>query len=158
MKYCALILICMMCISGRSQAKGIPPPPPSDELSDEDVWMMMFPASTTSEVTAPATGCATEDGVVPVGAIVQMNLCVQCICIEDNLLKCNTTICPKLNCVDSIPVENQCCSICPNGENCYTPQHVILKAEHTITESGLQCKCRFIEDDPEEPMAQCSFG
>lgn len=43
-----------------------------------------------------------------------------------------------------------------SGKNCYTPNRVILNDGEVITEDGLQCKCKFSEDDPEEPEADCS--
>ncbi|XP_029648113.1 von Willebrand factor C domain-containing protein 2-like [Octopus sinensis] len=154
MKHSAIVFVLLYCTWGISPIKGIPPTPMVDLEAIESQLDLGTTAAPFDD--EDIQGCETEDGFVPIGKTVSKEPCKQCTCTANGDMKCNTTVCPKLNCVDFEDVEDECCPICPNGENCYTPKNVILKAGEVITESDLQCKCKFSEDNLEEPTAHCT--
>ncbi|XP_014775617.1 von Willebrand factor C domain-containing protein 2-like [Octopus bimaculoides] len=156
MKYSVILFVLLYCTWGISPIKGMPPEPTVDENVIESQLSLEPTIAPVDEGDEDVQGCETEDGFIPIGRTVNKKPCKQCTCNADGRLNCNETVCPKLNCVDFKDVEDECCPICPNGENCYTPNNVILKAGEVITESGLQCKCKFSEDNLEEPTAHCS--
>ncbi|KAL4230971.1 von Willebrand factor C domain-containing protein 2-like [Mactra antiquata] len=87
-------------------------------------------------------GCLHEGQVYSSGEKFQTSPCVHCVCDPSGQVLCLAGACVMPPCVDAVNDPDQCCPVCPNGENCrHSDGTIIRKGEVYNPDTKTTCMC-----------------
>ncbi|XP_061188044.1 von Willebrand factor C domain-containing protein 2-like [Saccostrea echinata] len=85
--------------------------------------------------------CFYEGTPYPLGSF-KPAPCKDCVCSESGHVECADVDCFDYQCVDKVQGPEDCCPVCPNGQNCKAPDNSLIGygEEYNLSEN-IVCRC-----------------
>ncbi|CAC5408020.1 unnamed protein product [Mytilus coruscus] len=86
------------------------------------------------------SGCSKDGKLYKEGASFQPTPCEHCHC-NGGKVTCAIADCFMPMCVDAVRDPTKCCSVCPNGRNCYAGNTIIQAGKSVKIDDHTTCSC-----------------
>ncbi|XP_063435528.1 kielin/chordin-like protein [Mytilus trossulus] len=87
-----------------------------------------------------ASGCSKNGKLYKEGESFQPTPCEHCFCNGGKVI-CAIADCFMPTCVDAVHDPTKCCSVCPNGRNCYAGDTIIQAGKSVQIDDHTTCHC-----------------
>ncbi|VDI82151.1 Hypothetical predicted protein [Mytilus galloprovincialis] len=86
------------------------------------------------------SGCSKDGKLYKEGESFKPTPCEHCFC-NAGRVSCAILDCAMPSCVDAVRDPTKCCSVCPNGRNCYAGNTIIQAGKSVQIDDHTTCHC-----------------